>query len=62
MPDITTSTASAGPLPAGVPAPELRLRSTDGEAVNLRDLRGRAVILAFYPNDWSPVCSDQLSL
>ncbi len=59
---IATSTASTGALPAGVPAPDFSLRSTDGEAVNLRDLRGRAVILAFYPFDWSPVCSDQLSL
>jgi peroxiredoxin len=40
----------------------LSLRVTDGEAVNLRDLRGRTVVLAFEPNDWSPVCSDQLSL
>ena len=62
MLDVTASTASAGLLPAGVPAPELSLRATDGEVVNLRDLRGKAVILAFYPNDWSPVCSDQLSL
>ena len=59
---VAVSTASAGPVSAGVPAPDLRLRSTDGEIVNLRDLRGKAVILAFYPNDWSPVCSDQLSL
>jgi peroxiredoxin len=62
MLEIAVSTASAGPLPAGVPAPDLRLRSTDGEIVSLGDLRGRAVILAFYPFDWSPVCSDQLSL
>jgi peroxiredoxin len=26
------------------------------------DMRGRPVILAFYPGDWSPVCSDQLAL
>jgi peroxiredoxin len=62
MLNFATSTASTGPLPAGVVAPDFSLRSTDGETVNLRDLRGRAVILAFYPNDWSPVCSDQLSL
>jgi peroxiredoxin len=62
MLEIAVSTASAGPLPAGTPAPDLRLRSTDGEIVSLSDLRGRPVILAFYPNDWSPVCSDQLAL
>jgi peroxiredoxin len=28
----------------------------------LADLRGRPVVLAFYPADWSPVCSDQLGL
>ncbi len=27
-----------------------------------RDFRGRPLILAFYPADWSPVCSDQMSL
>ena len=62
MLQIAVSTASAGSVPAGVPAPDLSLRSTDGEFVNLRDLHGKAVVLAFYPNDWSPVCSDQLSL
>jgi peroxiredoxin len=62
MLDTTVSTAPTGPLPVGTPAPDFRLRSTHDEIVNLRDLRGRAVVLAFYPNDWSPVCSDQLSL
>jgi peroxiredoxin len=28
----------------------------------LRDLKGKRVILAFYPADWSPVCSDQMAL
>ena len=51
---IATSTASAGPLSADVPAPGLSLRSTDGEIVSLRDLRGRAVILAFYPAEINP--------
>jgi len=30
--------------------------------VSLSDFRGRPVILAFYPADWSPVCTDQLAL
>ena len=28
----------------------------------LSDFRGQPVILVFYPEDWSPVCSDQLGL
>jgi peroxiredoxin len=30
--------------------------------VSLAGLRGQPVILAFYPADWSPVCSDQMAL
>ncbi len=51
-----------GPLPAGTPAPEFRLARTPDQAVSLRELRGRPVILAFYPADWSPVCGDQMAL
>lgn len=49
-------------LPAGIPAPNFSLESHRGEQVALADLHGRPVILAFYPADWSPVCSDQLAL
>ena len=28
----------------------------------MRDLKGKAVILAFYPADWSPVCGDQMAV
>jgi peroxiredoxin len=28
----------------------------------LADFRGRPVVLAFYPADWSPVCGDQMAL
>ena len=30
--------------------------------MSLGDFRGRPVVLAFYPADWSPVCSDQMAL
>jgi peroxiredoxin len=30
--------------------------------VSLSDFRGRKLVLAFYPADFSPVCSDQLSI
>jgi len=51
-----------GALGAGERAPDFRLRSTPDQIVSLSDLRGRPVILAFYPADWSPVCGDQMSL
>src|SRR4029453_15968788 len=46
----------------GTAAPEFSLRSTPDQSVSLSDLRGRPVILAFYPADWSPVCGDQMTL
>jgi peroxiredoxin len=57
-----SSGALAGPLPAGTSAPDFSLRSTNDDTLNLRDLRGKPVILAFYPADWSPVCGDQMGL
>jgi peroxiredoxin len=50
------------PLPPGTEAPDFELRTTPDQTVSLTDFRGRPVILAFYPEDWSPVCSDQLAL
>jgi len=50
------------PLPPGTAAPEFRLPSTPDQTLSLTEFRGRPVILAFYPEDWSPVCSDQLAL
>jgi peroxiredoxin len=49
-------------ITAGKPAPEFTLRDQDGEKVSLSDYRGRKVLLVFYPQDFSPVCSDQLSI
>jgi peroxiredoxin len=46
----------------GSPAPEFSLHSTPDQKVSLSEFRGRPVILAFYPADWSPVCGDQMSL
>ena len=49
-------------LPAGTLAPDFSLVSGDDQAIHLNDLRGRPVILAFYPADFSPTCTDQMSL
>src|SRR5579871_5842305 len=50
------------PLPAGTPAPDFALPATPDQTISLSDFRGRPVVLAFYPADWSPVCSDQMAL
>ena len=50
------------PLPAGTRAPDFALSSAPDRTVSLADFRGRPVILAFYPADWSPVCGDQMAL
>src|SRR5919106_1904156 len=50
------------PLGPGTPAPDFELRSTPSQTVKLSEFRGQPVILAFYPEDWSPVCSDQMAL
>ncbi len=52
----------ATPLPPGTKAPEFELPSTPDQTVSLAEFRGEPVILAFYPEDWSPVCSDQMAL
>jgi len=49
-------------IAAGEPAPEFTLRNQDGEKVSLSDFRGKTVLLVFYPLDFSPVCSGQLSI
>ncbi len=48
--------------PVGAPAPDFELHSTPDQTVQLTDFRGRPVVLAFYPADWSPVCGDQMAL
>jgi len=53
---------TATPLPRGTTAPEFELPSTPDQKVSLADFRGQPTILVFYPEDWSPVCSDQLAL
>jgi peroxiredoxin len=62
--DMTNTSADhrVRPLPPGTKAPDFELSSTPDQTVSLAEFRGRPVILAFYPADWSPVCSDQMAL
>jgi len=44
------------------PAPEFTLPDGNKKQVNLKDFRGKNVVLAFYPADWSPVCTNELAI
>jgi peroxiredoxin Q/BCP len=46
-------------LSEGDPAPDFTLESDSGEAVTLSSLRGRPVVLFFYPKDDTPGCTRQ---
>ena len=46
----------------GTPAPDFSLPDQDGNEVSLESLRGKRVVLVFYPSDFSPVCTDQLNV
>jgi peroxiredoxin len=50
------------PLPIGTHAPDFTLPDASNRPISLSDFRGKNVVVAFYPLDWSPACSDQLSL
>ncbi len=43
----------------GRPAPDFELQSDTGESVRLSDLRGKPVVLYFYPKDDTPGCTRQ---
>jgi peroxiredoxin len=49
-------------IEAGEPAPDFTLPDQDGQQVSLASFRGRTVVLVFYPADFSPVCTDQLTV
>jgi peroxiredoxin len=46
----------------GAQAPDFTLPDQDGNKVSLADFGGQTVVLVFYPADFSPVCTDQLSV
>src|SRR3954451_19947449 len=48
------------PLAVGSEAPEFTLPDQDGNPVVLSKLRGKNVVLVFYPRDETPVCRQQL--
>jgi peroxiredoxin len=48
-------------IEVGAPAPDFTLPDHTGQEVSLSDFAGKRLMLAFYPLDFSPVCTDQLA-
>jgi peroxiredoxin len=44
------------------PAIDFTLPDAERRPVSLHDYRGKNVVLAFYPGDWTPVCTSELAL
>jgi peroxiredoxin len=49
-------------IEVGAPAPEFTLSDQDANRVSLSDFVGRRLVLVFYPLDFSPVCTEQLTI
>ena len=49
-------------IEAGSRAPGFSLPDHEGNEVSLSDFAERKLVIAFYPADFSPVCSDQMNL
>src|SRR5882724_615203 len=48
-------------LSVGTIAPGFTLLAGPDQKFSLSGIKGKRIILAFYPADWSPVCSDQMT-
>ena len=58
----TSRSPTSSVLGPGTQAPDFTLPSAPDRKRALSELRGRPVVIAFYPADWSPVCGDQMAL
>jgi peroxiredoxin len=56
---LSTPGEALGP---GTTAPAFDLRATPDQSVSLASFRGSPLVMAFYPADWSPICTDQMAL
>ena len=59
MQDRTEGIAAMTPLSEGAEAPDFTLESDSGETVSLAQLRGKPVVLYFYPKDDTPGCTTE---
>src|SRR5438309_1639575 len=57
---VVRAMRTGGKAPAsGTPAPDFTLNSQDGKALRLHDLRGKWVVLYFYPKDFTSGCTKE---
>jgi len=57
---VVRAMRTGGKAPSsGTPAPDFTLNSQDGKALRLHDLRGRWVVLYFYPKDFTSGCTKE---
>ena len=59
MQDRTEGIAAMTPLTEGAEAPDFTLESDSGDTVSLAQLRGKPVVLYFYPRDDTPGCTTE---
>ncbi|MFS0886199.1 peroxiredoxin [Aeromicrobium sp. 179-A 4D2 NHS] len=52
--------ASTGVVEVGMPAPDFTLKNQHGQDVTLSELRGRNVVVLFYPFAFSGICTGEL--
>ena len=58
---IATNASAPSAVPAvGETAPDFTLPSTSGQSVTLSQLRGKPVLIAFFPLAFSPTCTAEL--
>src|SRR5213075_2741024 len=57
---VVRAMRTGGKAPSsGTPAPDFTLNSQDGTALRLHDLRGKWVVLYFYPKDFTSGCTKE---
>jgi peroxiredoxin len=60
MTATTASSKTSAPPRVGVQAPDFTLPSTSGERITLSELRGKPVLVAFFPLAFSSTCTAEL--
>src|SRR6266481_6086456 len=57
---VVRAMRTVGKAPSlGTPAPDFTLNSQDGKSLSLHDLRGKWVVLYFYPKDFTSGCTKE---